>query len=120
MARHSNEILRFALIGAEDRLRQIAAEAHLIFRSFPQLRTRNAAGGVSTFFSAGTAPVSGPIVDGAVGSKKTIGHGERRGRRKMSAEARKRISDAQKARWAKQKAERAGDQSIRSRSTKKK
>jgi hypothetical protein len=39
----------------------------------------------------------------ALGGVSETPNGRRRGRRRMSAEARKRISEAQKARWAKQK-----------------
>jgi hypothetical protein len=42
-------------------------------------------------------------VDSTGPRRGTPAAGRRRGRRRMSAAARKRISDAQKARWAKQK-----------------
>lgn len=77
----------WALKGAEQRLLEIAEEAARIYAQFPELRDRGAA-----------APGRGR----ARGSD-----GENRPARKirtMSADARKRISDAQKARWARQKA----------------
>jgi hypothetical protein len=45
-----------------------------------------------------------PAGTGKRGAGRPKGSGKKRGRRKMSAAARKAISDAQKARWAKQKA----------------
>ena len=83
------ELRRYAVVGAEHRLLEIAEEAGRIFQAFPELRERgrglDAVRGAS---SASAAPAP---------------RGGGRRRRKMSAEARKRISDAQKARWAKQK-----------------
>jgi len=80
-----NEMRKWALIGAEQRLVQLAEEVTAIHNAFPELRQgrrgRPAKAGAQAAESA--AP--------------------KRRRRKMSAEARKRISEAQKARWAKQK-----------------
>jgi hypothetical protein len=76
--------------GAELRLLELAEEAATIFGHFPELR----------------APGRGFMANATAASPDPA-HGEqprRRRRRKMSAEARKRISDAQKARWAKQRA----------------
>ena len=71
------DLERWALIGARERLAQLATEAAAIYKAFPQLRTH------------------------------AIGFGTRAGgtrtRGTLSAEGRKRISDAQKARWAKLK-----------------
>ena len=90
----------YAVIGAEQRLLQIAEEARAIFKAFPELRapTRGFGarrGGESPFPWEKQAAEGG----GAVGNGRR-GKGKRR-RRKMSAAARKRISEAQKARWAK-------------------
>jgi hypothetical protein len=74
---------RWAVVGAQQRLVEIANEQKAIFAAFPELR----AGGA---LSAN---------DGEPQTARRRG-----GRRKMSAAARKRISDAQKARWAKQRA----------------
>jgi hypothetical protein len=83
--REDDQMRRFAAVGAEQRLGQIAQEAERIYRAFPELRRPS---------SPGSAGVS---------TTRSIRAGRRR-RRKMSAEARRRISEAQKARWAKQKA----------------
>ena len=78
------DLRRWALVGAEQRLVQIADETAAIHRAFPELRGR--AKRSSSTDSSDSPPR------------------KHRRRRKMSAEARKRISDAQKARWAKQRA----------------
>jgi hypothetical protein len=88
--RANGDLRRYAVVGAEQRLLEIAEEAARIFQVFPELRARgrglDAVRGRSAAEPAAAQPRKG-----------------RRRRRKMSAEARKRISDAQKARWAKQK-----------------
>jgi hypothetical protein len=84
--RHSNELRQWAVIGAEQRLLAIAEEAAMIFRVFPELRARG-------FMARGTASDS----SASEGQQRPA----RRRRRKMSADARRRISEAQKARWAK-------------------
>jgi hypothetical protein len=89
----TNDLRRYAVVGAEQRLLELAEEAAAIFAIFPELRAPGrgfmAKAGARSESAAGDA-VAAPT--------------KRRRRRKMSAEARKRISDAQKARWAKQKA----------------
>ena len=82
--RQANDLRRWAVIGAEQRLLAIAEEAAMIFRVFPELRARG-------FMAKGAT----------AGSNTSQQDRPVRRRRKMSAEARKRISDAQKARWAK-------------------
>lgn len=116
---------RFAVIGAEARLLEIAKEAAAIYRAFPELRDRGigspgAAGATSTARSAGRR---GRHMRSAAqrqaarermqrywaerrkgGTRKQARTARpRRGARTMSASARKRISEAQKARWAKLK-----------------
>jgi hypothetical protein len=90
MERKGLNLRTWALAGAEQRLLQIAEETAAIRRMFPELqqraKKRRADNADATY---GAAP---------------------KRRRKMSAQARKRISDAQKARWAKQRA-RAGSSS---------
>jgi hypothetical protein len=81
MAKQQSDIRRWALLGAEQRLVQLADEAAAIHRAFPELRQRGAIGRVPT-------PASRQV---------------RRRRPTMSAEGRRRISEAQKARWAKQR-----------------
>jgi len=80
----SSDIRRWARLGAEQRLNQLAQEMAAIRAAFPGLgRGRRASTGESS-----TSTAAAP----------------RKRRRRLSAEARKRISDAQKARWAKQRA----------------
>lgn len=83
--RQSNELRQWAVIGAEQRLLAIAEEAAMIFRVFPELRARG-------FMAPGTEPDA---------SASESARRPARRRRKLSADARRRISEAQKARWAK-------------------
>jgi hypothetical protein len=81
----------WALKGAEQRLLEMAQEATAIYRAFPELREGGLVGN-------GRRPgrprreETAPATEGP----------RRRRRRKMSKEARRKISEAQKARWAKQ------------------
>jgi len=86
----SGQMREWALRGAEQRLLEIANEAEAIHRTFPELRGRR--NGTHTAGANGT-------------TSPALGRGRRGGRRTMSADARRRISEAQKARWAKQKGE---------------
>jgi hypothetical protein len=88
--RQKDNLRRYAVVGAEQRLLELAEEAAGIFAIFPELR----------------APGRGFMAGGLEGrARPSAGTAApRRRRRKMSAEARKRISDAQKARWARQRA----------------
>jgi hypothetical protein len=83
--KQSDDLRQWAVMGAEQRLLAIAEEAAMIFRVFPELRAR------------------GFMAKGARSGSDRSQSGERpaRRRRKMSADARRRISEAQKARWAK-------------------
>jgi hypothetical protein len=84
MPKHSFHILELARKGAEHRLRELKAEIASLKKVFPHLR-----------FGSGVSPaMPDPMEEGKV----------RRPRRRMSAAARKKISEAQKRRWAKQKA----------------
>ena len=78
-----NELRKYALAGAEWRLLLIAQEAAAIYRAFPELRDRGGQSGMAA----------------RSGGDETSAPGKRR-RRRMSAAGRKRISDAQKKRWA--------------------
>lgn len=89
----SNEIRRYAVLGAEQRLAQLAEESEQILRAFPELRSRR--GGAAR---GGRPSSAGAAANGTAGQGPA-----RRRRRIISAEGRKRISDAQKARWAKQR-----------------
>jgi hypothetical protein len=146
MAKQLTELQRYALLGAQARLQQLAEETANIYRTFPQLRGRNGVAAKTTsgelgapaakrrrgrmsaaqrkavgarmkkYWAAKRAAATGaatgkksPSADTpkAVSkrgrtAKRTKATGKR-GARKMSAAARKRISDAQKARWAKRK-----------------
>jgi hypothetical protein len=83
--RGGSDIRRWALIGAEQRLLQLAEEAAAIHRAFPELR-QGARGRDRQRLGTGDADRPGS-----------------RRKRRMSAAGRKRISEAQKARWAKQR-----------------
>ena len=85
--RLSPELRRYAVAGAEQRLLQLAEEAAEIFAIFPELR----------------APGRGFMARSGRADRDEAGAAAPRRRRKMSAEARKKISDAQKARWKKHK-----------------
>lgn len=87
----------WAAKGAEQRLLEIAEEARAIFATFPELRAQGRG-----FTAGGSAePTNGR-------DQATQNRPSRRKKRTMSAEARKRIGDAQRARWAKQKAAQGG------------
>lgn len=90
MPKGSPDLRAWALVGAQQRLRELDEERAAIFSAFPQLR-----GGTPTRRLGRPRKVQG---DGAA-----VATGTGIKKRTMSAAARKRISDAQKARWAKQK-----------------
>lgn len=83
-----SDMRRWAAAGAQQRLVEIANEQRAIFAAFPELRGHRTTAGAAVADNADsdTAP-------------------RKRRRFRMSAAARKRISEAQKARWAKQKAQ---------------
>jgi hypothetical protein len=91
--RVSEDIRRYAVVGAEQRLLEIGREAQEIFRVFPELRGRERG-----FDGLRAGKSEAEATAQPSGTRK-----RRRRRRKMSAEARKRMSDAQKKRWAKKK-----------------
>jgi hypothetical protein len=86
-----DDLRGYAIVGAARRLSDISQEAANILRVFPELRGRAGA--------AGARAAHAESAGSAAPSRKG-----RRGRRKISAAGRKRISDAQKARWAKLRA----------------
>jgi hypothetical protein len=90
VTKQTADIRRWALIGAEQRLVQLAEEAAAIYREFPELRQGRK-----------TAEVPFPRAPREVPFPK-------RKRRKLSAAGRKAISDAAKKRWAKEKAGKKG------------
>ena len=93
------DLHKWAMLGATLRLEQLSEEMSAIFRAFPGLRQKGRPGRRANAVAAGT---NDAIADGPV----------RKRRRTMSAAGRKRISDAQKARWAKQKAQGSASSSL--------
>ena len=91
MAKHSSHILDMARKGAEHRYDELKAEITALVKNFPHLGSK--AGRAAKRGGAAMADAAGAFL-------KPIA----RKRRKLSAKARKAISDAQKARWAKHKA----------------
>lgn len=89
MPKHSSRFLALARRGAEHRYVELQAEIAALVRTFPHLRTHARKRATTIDFSAEPAA----LIDGP-----------RRKRRKMSAASRKKISLAQKRRWAKRKA----------------
>jgi len=118
------QLRKWAISGAEQRLLEIASEAAAIYRAFPELRER-ATKGVApesgrraragrTAKRTGMSAASRQAVsermkrywaDRRGGASSGKAPAATRGRRKLSAAARKRISDAQKKRWAAQRKE---------------
>src|SRR3954454_21138435 len=92
MAKYSAHILELAKRGADSRFRELLDELKVLTLSFPHLRDA---------FGRDDLPVKFLLRQGR---DKTRDLGPARRRRKMSAAARKAIGDAQRARWAKQKA----------------
>jgi len=92
MPKHSSHILELARKGAEHRYEELKAEITALVKSFPHLSTprRGTSRRRSTPIDMSTEPAA--MIDGRP-----------RKRRKMSAAARKKISLAQKRRWAKRK-----------------
>lgn len=82
---------QWALKGAEQRLVEIAAEAARIYAEFPELRDQG---------RGHDSQRGEPVQSFAPRTRKR--------RSSISVEGRRRISEAQKARWAKQKEEKAG------------
>ena len=103
--RDEGNLRRYAVVGAEQRLLELAEEAAGIFAMFPELRAPG---------RGFMARRGGPRSSGSAEAR-TPAKPQRRRRRRLSAEARKRISDAQKARWAKQRGEKTAEPSGRAR-----
>jgi hypothetical protein len=94
MAKNSAGSMRsWALRGAQQRLVELQQEMAEIRNAFPELRQKRSSPGAESVGLERSGPARAPATRTG-----------RRRRRALSAEARKRISDAQKARWAKQKA----------------
>ena len=101
MAQHTKHILELARKGAEARLRELVDEARMLVSSFPQLRNS---------FDRDELPIKFILKRGAARgpASEISSSGSRPKKRKLSAAARKAISEAQKKRWAKVKAARKG------------
>ena len=93
MAKHSSQILHLAKRGAEVRFRELLDELKFLTLSFPHLRDA---------VDRDDLPVKFIL---RRGEEKSGQVQEVRSRRTLSAKARKAISMAQKARWAKAKAD---------------
>ena len=93
MAKHSSHILDMARKGAEHRYEELKAEIAKLVKHFPHLARR-----------AGKAVSREAAALSAGGRAAMEELRAPRARRKMSAKARKAIGDAQRKRWAKQKA----------------
>ena len=89
------ELHRLARLGAETRLGELEREIQSIHGAFPELR-RGAPAQPSTTRLAKNGSATEPAV-------------RKRRRRKMSAEARRRIGEAQRKRWAEWKAQQGGE-----------
>ena len=96
MPRPTSQLHEFARIGAAARIKELQAEIASIRREFP---APSAPGGESMMPSPFQKQPGRPA--GNLAAKVSA---PRKRRRKMSAAARKKISEAQKKRWAAQKA----------------
>jgi hypothetical protein len=90
MPKHSSQILQLAKRGAEVRFRELLDELKFLTLSFPHLRDAVDRDDLPVKFILQRGEEKAGAVQAA------------RSRRKLSAQARKAMSDAQKARWAKQ------------------
>ena len=93
MAKHSSHILELARRGADARFRELLDELNFLTLSFPHLRDS---------FDKDDLPVKFILRRGRDQARAVAA--PKRKRRKMSAAARKAISEAQKKRWAKTRA----------------
>jgi hypothetical protein len=103
MAKHSSHILDLARKGAEHKYEELKAEIAALVKHFPHLagRARATVSRRAAALSTGgrAAFARGRAAFAAVADEVTP-----RKRRKMSAKARKAIGDAQRKRWAAQRA----------------
>jgi hypothetical protein len=92
MPKHSSQILQLAKRGAEVRFRELLDELQFLTLSFPHLRDAVDRDDLPVKFILQRGEEKAGPVQAA------------RSRRRLSAQARKAMSDAQKARWANAKA----------------
>lgn len=115
------QLRKWAVSGAEQRLLEIAAEAAAIYQAFPELRQRGG-GRQAGDAGAGTATRAGRSNNMSAANRRAVSERMKKywaarrgrsgrtaagaaksapaGRNRLSPAARKRISDAQKKRWA--------------------
>jgi len=91
MAKHSSHIMSLARRGAEARFKELTDELEMLTLSFPHLRDA---------FDRDELPVKFILRQGR--DKARLAAAPKR--RKLSAEGRKKIAEAQRRRWAKVKA----------------
>jgi len=94
MPKHSSHILELARRGAETRYRELLDEIKMLTTWFPHLRDA---------VDRDELPVNFLMRQGRDKASAMASTEQRRGHRKMSAAARRKISLAQKRRWAKQR-----------------
>jgi hypothetical protein len=94
------ELHRLARLGAESRVAELQREIASLHQVFPDLRQRRS--------TAAPNPHTAGVRSAVAGVRKALEGGVTRRRPKMSAQARKRIGDAQRKRWAEWKAKQAG------------
>lgn len=104
-----DDLLRFARAGAEARLLELQREIDAIYQRFPDLRSRRSVEPRNPYTAGVKSAVAG--VRGAVEGAVT-----RRRRGRLSAAGRRRISEAQIARWARQKEKKGTVESHRNKS----
>ena len=102
-----NDIQRYAAVGAQARLVELRAEIERIHAAFPQLgedEARFQRQDEARPMRRRGRPARTTVAAGNYGRHVAATPRGGKARRTMSPEARKRIGDAQRARWAKQKA----------------
>jgi hypothetical protein len=93
------ELRRLAQLGAESRLEALQREIASIHHTFPDLRQRRS--------SAAANPYTAGVRSAVAGVREALEGAVTRRRPKMSTQARKRIAEAQRKRWAEWRANQA-------------
>jgi hypothetical protein len=96
MPRPTSQLQEFARIGAAARIKELQAEIASIRRDFPALTAADGKSISPSSFRKRPGRPAASLAEKVAAPRKR--------RRKMSAAARKKISEAQKKRWAAQKA----------------
>jgi hypothetical protein len=92
------ELRRLARIGAEARLEALQREIASLHQAFPDLRQRRS--------TAAPNPYTAGVRSAVAGVREALEGAVTRRRPKMSTQARKRIAEAQRKRWAEWRAKR--------------